>query len=139
MSQELQTSAVTSSDSGGEIGSNRGGVGRGGGGGGQRGSLVGRGVFLSWGGKKRSPHSQPQILALESTWPPICPLQKLFAFSGHHVSDSGPRIQGFERICCCCSVAKLYLTLYDPMDWHARLPCPSLSPRVCLDSCSLSR
>ena len=33
MSQELQTSAVTSSDSGGEIGSNRGGVGRGGGGG----------------------------------------------------------------------------------------------------------
>ena len=35
--------------------------------------------------------------------------------SGHHVSDSGPRIQGFERICCCCSVAKLYLTLYDPM------------------------
>ena len=133
MSQELQTSAVNSSESGGEIGSGVVGVRR------QRGSLVGGWVFLSWGGEKRSPHSQSQSLALESTWPPICPLQKLFAFSGHHVSDSGPRIQGFERICCCCSVAKLYLTLYDPMDWHARLPCPSLSPRVCSDSCSLSR
>ena len=72
-------------------------------------------MFLSWGGEKRSPHSHPQILALASTWSPTCPLQKLFASSGHHVSDSGPRIQGFERICCCCSVAKLYLTLYDPM------------------------
>ena len=32
----------------------------------------------------------------------------------------------------CCSFAKLCLTLYDPMDpkQHARLPCPSLSPRV---------
>ena len=32
------------------------------------------------------------------------------------------------------------LTLCDPMDYiqHARLPCPSLSPRVCSNSCSLS-
>ena len=37
---------------------------------------------------------------------------------------------------CCCSVTKSCLTLCDPMDW--RLPCPSLSPRVCSDSCPLS-
>ena len=38
--------------------------------------------------------------------------------------------------CCCCSVAQLCLTLWDLMD--ARLPCQSLSPRVCLNSCPLS-
>ena len=36
-------------------------------------------------------------------------------------------------------VAKLCLTLCDPHGLqHTRLPCPSLSPRVCSDSCSLS-
>ena len=40
-------------------------------------------------------------------------------------------------ICCCgCSVAKLGLTLHGLQ--HARLPCPSLSPRVCSNSCPLS-
>ena len=40
---------------------------------------------------------------------------------------------------CCCSVTQSCLTLCDPMDYSiARLPCPSLSPRVCLNSCSLS-
>ena len=36
---------------------------------------------------------------------------------------------------------KSYLTLVDPMDYsmHARLPCPSLSPKVCSGSCPLSR
>ena len=40
---------------------------------------------------------------------------------------------------CCCLVAKLCPTLCDPMDCSARLPCPSLSPGVCSDSCLLSR
>ena len=40
--------------------------------------------------------------------------------------------------CCCCSVAQLFLTLCDPMD-DARLPRPSLSPRVCSNSCPLSQ
>ena len=31
----------------------------------------------------------------------------------------------------CCSVAKSCLTFCDPHVLHARLPCPSLSPRVC--------
>ena len=40
-----------------------------------------------------------------------------------------------------CLVTKSCLTLCDPMDCstHARLPCPSLSPGVCSNSCPLSR
>ena len=38
-----------------------------------------------------------------------------------------------------CSVVKSYLTLCIPMDQHTRLPCPSPSPRVCSNSCPLSR
>ena len=37
---------------------------------------------------------------------------------------------------CCCPVAQSYLIVCDPM--HASLPCPSLSPRVCSNSCPLS-
>ena len=37
-----------------------------------------------------------------------------------------------------CSVAKSYLTLCDPMN-SSTLPCPSLSPEVCSNSCPLSR
>jgi len=37
---------------------------------------------------------------------------------------------------CCCSVAKSGLTLCDPVD--CRLLCPTLSPGVCSNSCSLS-
>ena len=49
-----------------------------------------------------------------------------------------------EEITKPCSVAKPCLTLRDPMncsmpEQHARLPCPSLSPRVCSNSCPLSR
>ena len=41
---------------------------------------------------------------------------------------------------CCCSVAKLYPTPCDPMSCsHSRLPCPSLSPGVCSNSCPLSQ
>ena len=39
----------------------------------------------------------------------------------------------------CCLVAKLWMTLFDPMDYSIRLPCPSPSPRVCSNSCLLSR
>ena len=39
----------------------------------------------------------------------------------------------------CCSVAQLRLTLCDPHELqHARLPCPSLSPRICSNSCPSS-
>ena len=37
-----------------------------------------------------------------------------------------------------CSVDKLCLTLQPHELQHARLPCPSVSPRVCSDSCPLS-
>ena len=40
----------------------------------------------------------------------------------------------------CCSVAQLCLTLLRPHGLqHTRLPCPSLFPRVCSNSCSLSQ
>ena len=41
---------------------------------------------------------------------------------------------------CCCSFAQLCPIFYDPMDGqHARLSCPLPSPRVCWNSCPLSR
>ena len=39
----------------------------------------------------------------------------------------------------CCSVAQSYLTLWLHGLQHARLPCPSPSPRVCPSSCPSSR
>ena len=53
----------------------------------------------------------------------------------------GPKYLMLMRLFCCCrfSVTKLCLTLCRPMDLHhVRLPCPSLSPRVCSDSCPLN-
>ena len=38
----------------------------------------------------------------------------------------------------CCSVAKSWPTLQPHVLQHGRLPCPSLFPRVCSDSCTLS-
>ena len=38
----------------------------------------------------------------------------------------------------CCSVAKSCLTLWPHGLQHIRLPCPSLFPRVCSNSCPLS-
>ena len=40
--------------------------------------------------------------------------------------------------CYCCSVAKSCLTLQPHRLQHATLSCPSLSPRVCSNSCPLS-
>ena len=41
--------------------------------------------------------------------------------------------------CYCCSVAKLCPILWPHELQHARLPCPSLSPRVYSNSCPLSQ
>ena len=41
--------------------------------------------------------------------------------------------------CCCCLVTESCPTLCNPMDWDAKPPCPSLSPRVCSNSCLLSQ
>ena len=41
--------------------------------------------------------------------------------------------------CCCCSAIKSCLTLHPHGLQHVRLPCPSLSPRVCSNSCPLSQ
>ena len=39
---------------------------------------------------------------------------------------------------CCCSVDQSCLTYCTPWTAVVRLPCPPLSPRVCLNSCALS-
>ena len=45
-----------------------------------------------------------------------------------------------SSLCCCCSVAKLCLTFCNPHGLqHTRLPCLSLSPGVCSNSCPLGR
>ena len=41
-------------------------------------------------------------------------------------------------ILCCCSATKSCLTLWPHGLQHFRLPCSSLSPRVCSNSCPLS-
>ena len=43
------------------------------------------------------------------------------------------------RKCCCCWVTKLCLTLCDPMDCSMPGFRPSLSPRVCSNSCPLNQ
>ena len=45
----------------------------------------------------------------------------------------------FECLFICCSVNKLCPTLRPHGLQHASLPCPSLSPRVCSNSCPLSQ
>ena len=47
--------------------------------------------------------------------------------------------QHHEDSCCCCSIAQLCPTLWLYGLQHARLPCPSLSPGVCSNSCPLSQ
>ena len=44
-----------------------------------------------------------------------------------------------SHCCCCCSAAKSCLTLQPHELQHAKIPCPSLSPRVCSNSCPLSQ
>ena len=43
-----------------------------------------------------------------------------------------------DHFICCCSVAKLCLTLWSHGLHHARLPCPSLAPGVCSNLCPLN-
>ena len=49
------------------------------------------------------------------------------------------QIWWFLKILCCCSVARSCLTLQPHGLQHARIPCLSLSPGVCPNSCPLSR
>ena len=45
-----------------------------------------------------------------------------------------------EDICCCCSVAKLLSNSLQPHGLqHTNLPCPSVSPGVCSNSCPLNQ
>ena len=54
--------------------------------------------------------------------------------------DKNSHIYSYQPTnCCCCLVTKSYLILCDPMDCSTlAFVCPSLSPRVCSNSYSLS-
>ena len=68
-------------------------------------------------------------------------MSQLIAFSGCFWLQVPDNPIQENSVRCCHSVAKSCLTLCDPMDClqHSRLPCPSLSPRACSNSCPLSR
>ena len=73
-----------------------------------------------------SPQSEPPPLRLSKSWNrrEEGRAQPLKEWHGH----------------CCFLVAQSCLTLYNPMDCtHTRLPCSSLSPGVCSNSCPLSQ
>ena len=61
-------------------------------------------------------------------------------FTDYHTCCRLSRALKMLPVYCCsyCSVTKSYLTLQPHGLQHARLPCPSLSPGVCSDSCPLS-
>ena len=48
------------------------------------------------------------------------------------------KLRSIQKSNCYCSVAKSHPTLQPHELQHTRLPCPSLSPRVCSNSCLLS-
>ena len=54
-------------------------------------------------------------------------------------SETSACVQGFTFLNCCCSVAQSCSTLRPHELQHTRLPCPSLSPWVCLNSHQLSQ
>ena len=66
--------------------------------------------------------------------PRIKPVSCIGGWILYHWALGKPQILLF----CCCSVAKSCLTLWPHGQQHARLPRPSLSPRVCSNSCPLS-
>ena len=43
------------------------------------------------------------------------------------------------RDCCCCCCCPVAQFVSDSVTQHTGLPCPSLSPRVCSSSCTLSQ
>ena len=49
--------------------------------------------------------------------------------------SQGEIIHIYTKLAACCSVAKSCLTLQPHGLQHARLPCPSLSPWICSNSC----
>ena len=62
-----------------------------------------------------------------------------FPLRGFWPWENSPVSFRIRRLCCCCSAAQLCLTLWPRGLWHARPPCPSLSPGVCSNSCPLSQ
>ena len=65
-------------------------------------------------------------------------LQRFSVIVTKHTLPESSRTQA--SLCSCCSVVKVESDSLLPRGLQcARLPCPSLSPGVCSDSCSLSQ
>ena len=67
---------------------------------------------------------------LFKSWSPVSPIPQ-------HVTLFGNKIIA-DMTSCCCSVTLVSGCLWPHRLQHARPLCPSLSPRVCSDSCTLS-
>ena len=65
--------------------------------------------------------------------------QWIYLQNRNRITDVENKLMVTRGDCCCSSVAKSCLTLWPHGLQHTRLPCPSLSPRVCSNSCPLSR
>ena len=62
-----------------------------------------------------------------------------FVFSGQkQYASRDTKLQVDKSFCYSCSVALVSDSLWPHGLQHSRLPCPSPSPRVCLNSCPLS-
>ena len=62
-------------------------------------------------------------------------------FTGPELAEGNSRstwVHICDQRCCCCSGAQPRLTLCDHGPQHTGFPCPSLSPILCSNSCSLS-
>ena len=121
-----------------------------------RGCVVGGGSWVWWNhrssGRRAPPVSTPPLTTEETevqkgwlTWRAHSyHFAKLGLESGVLTSSSMPthsyRKSGNQTLNFCCSVAKSCLTICDPHGLqYTTLPSPSLSPRVCSDSCTLSQ
>ena len=107
------------------------------------GSRLEESLFLSLKGRLLQDHPPPPkqqltIIRQLAAFPDVlsCSALALNMATCHDFKGSlAPSAQVWE-FCCCCSVAKSCPTVCDPLDQHARPPCPSLSPEVCSSSCA---
>ena len=66
--------------------------------------------------------------------------KKILLQSMHNHTSQVCAGDSWQKEACCCLFSQLCLTRCDPHGLqHARIPCPSPSPRVCANSCPLSR
>ena len=76
--------------------------------------------------------------------PQLLNIEVLIGFSSFYRgivfwAEGGLQLGARGRYCCCSTITQSCPTLWPHGLQHARLPCPSLSPRVCSNACPLSQ